>query len=97
MSTSKIVLRTQKTNKQGLAPLCLRITKDRKTQFIFLNYRIHKDDWNPAKMRVRKEHPNSKELNVFIKQKLADAEARSLELETTDQGVRPQKIKNLIL
>lgn len=97
MSTSKIVLRTQKTNKQGLAPLCLRITKDRKTQFIFLNFRIHKDDWNPVKMRVGKGNQNYQYINSFIKQKLADAEARSLELETTDQGVQPQKIKNLIL
>lgn len=97
MSTSKIVLRTQKTNLQGLAPLCLRITKDRKTQFIFLNFRIHKDDWDAKNMRVRKDHPNSKQLNVYLKQKIADAESRSLELETTDQAVQPQKIKNLIL
>jgi integrase/recombinase XerD len=48
MATVSIVLR-KKLNRKGSYPLCIRITKDRKSSFIHLGQRIPEADWDEAK------------------------------------------------
>ncbi|AEV99693.1 integrase [Niastella koreensis] len=81
MSTLKIVLR-RKPNKDGSFPLCLRVTKDRKTSFIHLGYSLQESEWDAQAQRVKRSHPNSVRLNNFLAKKLTEATDTALELES---------------
>ncbi|PSR55771.1 integrase [Adhaeribacter arboris] len=89
MASIKAVLRKNK-NKDNTYPLVIRITKDRKTNFISIGHSVLLDDWNAAIGKVKKSHPNSARLNNLIAKKLAEANDKLLELETTakDTSVR---------
>lgn len=95
MSTVKLILR-QKPNKEGKLPLTLRITKDRKSSFIYLGHYLSEDEWDDVKQRVRKSHPNSTRLNNLILKKLSEANDHSLELETQRNHVSAHAVKQKI-
>lgn len=97
MATVKVILRTSKINSAGEAPLCIRITKDRNSKFIFLNYRIKPDCWDDEKNRVRKSHPNYQQLNAYLADKVKEAEAVALKMETADKKILPELIKEQIM
>jgi integrase/recombinase XerD len=65
-ATIKIVLRKEE-KQDGTFPLAIRITKDRKTSYVYLNYSINPKDWNEKTQSVKKSHPNSQRLNSFLK------------------------------
>lgn len=103
MASLKIILRKKKNqdgsvkfNKDGTLPLTMRITKDRKTSFIYLGYSIKENDWDEAAQKVKKSHPNSARLNNYIAKKLAEANNTTLELETTKNYVSVRAVKNKI-
>ena len=95
MASIKIVLR-KKQNKDKTYPLAIRITKDRRTSFIYLGQNVNEDDWDHVMQRVRKSHPNSARLNNLLIKKLAEANDKSLELETQKEEVSKDAIKNFI-
>lgn len=99
MSTVKIVLRKKK-NQQGelpdLLPLTLRITKDRKTSFIYLGHSIKETDWDEKTQRVKKTHLNSTRLNNLLMAKLAEANDKALELQTQKDSYSVSAVKNKI-
>ena len=95
MATIKIVLRKKK-NKDNTFPLAIRITKDRKTSFIHLGQHIKDTDWNEDTQRVKKSHPNSVRLNNFLLTKLAEANDKSLELETAKPVVTARAVSQKI-
>ncbi|CCH56583.1 tyrosine type site-specific recombinase [Fibrisoma limi BUZ 3] len=95
MAVVKLVLR-KKPNKEGKCPLTLRITQDRKSNFIYLGHHIDPADWDESKQRVKKSHPNSARLNNLIIKKLAEANDQSLELETQKSYVSAQAVKQRI-
>jgi len=86
----------QKPNKDGTLPLCLRITKDRKTSFIHLGYSLKESDWDAEKNRVKKSYPNSARLNNYLAKKLADATNGALEVETKKAHVSARAVKSKI-
>ncbi len=95
MATVKVVLR-KKANKEGRFPLALRITKDRKTSFIYLGHNVKEDEWNEAEQCVKSSHPNSKRLNNFILKKKAEASDKSIEAETQNDDVSVKAIKRKV-
>lgn len=95
MASIKVVLRT-KVNKDGTFPLALRITKDRKSSFIYLGYNLKPEDWIASEQRVKSSHPNSKRLNNFILTRKAEASDMSLEVETQKKEVSTRAIKQKI-
>lgn len=97
MATVKIILRTSKINSFGEAPLCIRVIKNRKAQFIFLNYRLKPEHWDEKNRQVKKSHPNSKPLNHFIATKIKEAQDAALTLETNDKEVLSEHIKERIM
>jgi integrase/recombinase XerD len=92
MSSVKIILR-QKQSKDGLFPLAVRITKDRKTTYIYLGQSLAESQWDEAAQRVKKSHPNSARLNNFILKKLAEANDTLLELQTQKEDVSSRAVK----
>lgn len=97
MANITILLKMNKVDKNGNAPIYLRIIKDRKVKFISLGYKIHPDLWDKTASKVRKSHPNSARINNFIAHKIADASDIALEMESSSNYVAPKKIKEAIL
>ncbi len=95
MASVKVVL-YPRAKKDGTFPLALRITKDRKSSYIFLDYSVKKEDWVADEQRVKSSHPNSKRLNNFILAKKAEASNTSIEIETQKKEVSSRAIKQKI-
>jgi integrase/recombinase XerD len=95
MASIKVVL-YPRAKKDGTFPLALRITKDRKSSYIFMDYSVKKEDWIEDEQRVKNSHPNSKRLNNFILAKKAEASDTSLEVETHKKEVSTRAIKQKI-
>lgn len=97
MATVKLLLKMDKLNDDGLAPLYIRIIKNRKTKYISLGQYIKPEHWNVKDSSVKKGHPNSARLNAFLKTKIAEATNVALELETKSKNVNTEEIKEKIL
>src|SRR5690606_19784446 len=92
MATANIVLR-KKPNKQGLFPLAIRITKDRKSTFISVGQYIALSDWDERQSKVKKSHPNSGRLNNLLLKKLSESNDKLLEIESTENQVSQYTLK----
>jgi integrase/recombinase XerD len=66
MASVKIILRTNKINKAGLAPLYLQIIHDRKSAEVSLKRYISPADWDADKQRVKKSYTGYSPLNIFL-------------------------------
>lgn len=98
MATVKVIQRKDKINlKTGLAPLYLRIIKDRKSKFISLGIKVEPKYWNQEKSTIKKGATNYQELNNYILQKRAEAEKTSLELEGSTSTTTTKKIKDELI
>jgi integrase/recombinase XerD len=80
MASIKIVLRKE-TKRDGTSPLAIRITKDRKTSYVYLDYSVMPSDWDEDNQRVKKSHRNSGRLNSYIADKVAEVMDNALDLE----------------
>lgn len=92
----KVVIRRDKLSKStNEAPVCLRITKDRKVTYKTL---LHLDPkyWNDKEQCVKKQHPNAEGLNANITQKKAELEKGTYLLTVADSSVSIATIRNKI-
>ncbi len=95
MAAIKIVLRKEQ-KKDGTFPLAIRITKDRKSSFIYLEYSIKEEDWDATAGRVKKSYPNSARLNNLLLKKLSEATEKALEVETNKTVVSASAVRQKI-
>ncbi|MCB9326381.1 MAG: phage integrase SAM-like domain-containing protein [Lewinellaceae bacterium] len=95
MGSIKVVLRKKK-NAKGLFPIMVRITKDRKSSYLSTGQYVDEKFWDEKNQKVKKAHPNSTRLNNFIIKKLAEANDKLLELESTQDGITAQVVTNQI-
>lgn len=96
MASIKVVLR-QKANAQGQLPIAIRITKDRKSTFIYTGQYVFGKDWDNKNQRVKKSHPNSGRLNNLILKKLTEANDTVLELAATKKDTSAKAIKKRVV
>jgi len=96
MASVKAVLRKNQKN-DGTYPLVIRITKDRKTSFIYLNHSVLLSDWDQKAQRVKKSYSQCKALNDLITQKLSEAHRTLLELETFNEDGSSESIRDAAL
>lgn len=95
MGSIKTVLRKKK-NGDGLNPIAIRITQNRKSSFIYTGQYIDPKFWDEANHQVRKSHPNAKRLNNLILKKRVEANDKLLELESSEKRVSSQAVKQSI-
>lgn len=97
MATFNYELRTGKENEAGEMPIWLRIYSRGRKVFHSTNINVLPGQWNKSQQRIRKNHPNSKELNAELIRDLHEAERVYLELRN-DLRTEPEaeKIKELI-
>lgn len=92
MASIKAVLRKE-VKKDGTSPLAIRITKDRKTSYIYLDYSLHEKDWDKDNQRVKKSHKNSGRLNGLIAAKMSEVTDNALDLEKEKKDASAQSVR----
>ncbi|MBU2929116.1 site-specific integrase [Winogradskyella psychrotolerans] len=92
-SNAKIVLR-KKQNKQGLYPLAIRITKNRRSTYHYLGHYIDLKYWDEKDIRVKKSHPNAANLNNLLVKKLSEANKTLMNLQAEKQDISINRIKD---
>jgi integrase/recombinase XerD len=96
MATTRVILRTSKTNQKGLAPLYLRITYQRKTSFIALKLNIPLKNWDEVQDRVKPKSPNAQEINSCILQKQSELEKSWLKAKRENVSIQVHELKEQI-
>lgn len=94
-SNASIVLR-KKANKQGLYPLAIRVSKNRRSNYIYIGHYIELNQWDSKKRIVRKSHPHHDRLNHLLASKLVEVNKTVLELQTENQHISSTQIKKEI-
>lgn len=94
-SSIKVTIR-KKPNSQGQFPLVLRITKDRRSTYLYTGQYIDLKYWDQANRSVRKSHPNAVRLNNLLLAKLAEANKTLLTLTSDQKDYSSQSIKQEI-
>ena len=90
MASVSIVFRKDKINKQGLAPIHIRIIKDRKPRYVTTGYMVHELDWDDKNKRIKgrgKDAETNARINADISLQFADTAAKTA---TAGQGVSAQ-------
>lgn len=81
MSSVNALLRN-KTNKQGLHPIVICVTQNRKRSLFHTGQYLDEKFWDSTKRVVKKSHPNSMRINNLISSKLS--EVNSILLDCID-------------
>lgn len=94
-SNAKIVLR-KKPNKEGLYPLAIRITKNRRSTYQYIGHYIELEEWDEKYIRVHKSHPNSNHLNSLLSTQLAEVNKALITLQFEKKDASANQIKKEI-
>jgi integrase len=81
MVSTKIVARKYKKNAKNEVPLYIRLTANRKSQFIALGVSVIIDYWDEKAMQVKRGHPNMARINNFLTTKFAELQSKAIESE----------------
>ena len=65
MASIKIVLRKNMMRKDNTIPLAIRISENYTTNYKWLGQYVLEKDWDKNAGRVKRTHPNAKNLNIF--------------------------------
>jgi site-specific recombinase XerD len=93
MATVKVILRKNKANRRGLAPLYLQLIHNRKTTEISLRKYIEPIYWDEEKQKIKRSHSSQGMLNAIIKK-----ERRKLEdiIDEKDLADTEYNIKDIV-
>jgi site-specific recombinase XerD len=96
MASVKLILKKQKVDASGEAPIYLRLIKNRKTKFISLGIKVALNEWDETKQRVKKNHKGSTRLNAYLATKVADAQGEIADIERRNISVSARKLKEVV-
>ena len=71
-TTSDTPVITSRKDKNGLYPIKIRVTQERKSKYFSLKVSVKKSDWSVSKKRVKTTHPDHLHINNLITVKLSD-------------------------
>jgi len=91
----KIILRKEE-KADGTFPLAIRITKNRKSSYVYLDHSIKPDQWDKQAQKVKRTHPSHVRLNNYLLKKLSEASNKTLEAETEKDHVSSQAVRQKI-
>ena len=97
MTTLKLILREDRVNKSGEAPLYIRMIKNRKIKYFSLNFRLPPKFWNKDEQKIKRSYPNSSRLNAWLKTKVSETMNKVVELQEHDKDYRIKDVKEHIL
>lgn len=96
MATVKILLWKHYKKKDNKFPIAIRITKDRKTRYVFTGKYVAEKEWDSVNSKVKKSHPNSARLNNYLLKKLTEADDALLEATSQDELVTSKQIQKKV-
>ncbi|MEP7129008.1 MAG: phage integrase SAM-like domain and Arm DNA-binding domain-containing protein, partial [Chitinophagales bacterium] len=96
MPSVSIIFRNDKLNSKSLAPIHLRIIKDRKTNYISTGIMLPEKFWDEKNKKVKAGFPNSNRLNSFISNKFTELQDQVFEHETLSKSLTTRQLKNKI-
>jgi len=94
-ANAKIVLR-KKSNREGLYPLAIRITKNRRSTYQYIGHYIELEDWDEKNIRVKKSNINADNLNSLLSLKLSEANKALITLQSEKKDASANQIKKEI-
>lgn len=95
MASSKILLYKSKQKADGRYPIAIRIIKDRRPKYIYIDWILEKD-WNKEDQTVKSSHPNSKRLNNLILKKRTESSDLILESEAQKKDFTSGQITRIM-
>lgn len=96
-SSVKVAPLTHKQDKDGLCPIAIRITVNRKVRYIYTGYKVSLKDWSEKDGgRVKNSHPNFKMINTMIANKRADVTNEIIKTELDRADFTSTQVKNSI-
>lgn len=81
------VLRTDKTRKDGTAPIHIRVTQNRKSRFIGTGITLPPNAWNTDNQRVKSNKPSHQDIQLKIDNQVAELHRRIRKLEALEIDV----------
>lgn len=82
--TVKLLLRESKQRSDGMAPIYLRITANRKSRYKSTGLRLKPKHWNADRQKVRKSHELASAYNDKLRSIRIEAERAALEADTAE-------------
>jgi len=95
MASAKVLLYKSKKKADGRFPIAIRVIKDRRVKYIYIDW-VHEKDWDKQKQRVKHSHPNSQRLNNLILKRLSEADDLILESESFKKNFTAGQITQMI-
>lgn len=96
MVTIKKVIRKDRVNTKGEAPILIRITTDRKPIYHNTGERVYPAWWDEVEEKVAAKHPNAKLINAKLDKLVADIKAGLLKEELQERVVTPDVVRKKI-
>ena len=96
MASVAVIYRKDKLNKKGLAPVHLRIIKDRKISYISSGIMLPEDNWDFKQNNIKSKHRNSKRLNSFLSNKFTELQDQVFEHETILKSLTGRQLRDKI-
>jgi len=87
-ATVKLILDMRRKKANNTYPIVIRVTKNRITRYIFTEYSVLEDDWNPDEQAVKmtsKQYRNVTRVNNHLHQQLLDASDNITKLNSTGE------------
>ena len=96
MATVSVILRKDKINKKGEAPIHFRIIKNRKPSYIATGYMILPDKWDEKNKKAKPGFKNSGRLNSYLANKFTEIQDNVLEYETMSETLTSRNLKDKV-
>lgn len=96
MATVTVILRTDRVNKNGEAPINFCIIKDRKYKKIPTHVKVDPKFWDTDKCKIKRGYPNWQRLNNYISSQKDELEAGVIDGETKLKSLTVKDLKNMI-
>ena len=91
-----VIYRKDKMNEQGLAPIYIRLTKNRRTSYIATDLRIEERYWDPKNKKLRPGYPNNNEANTYLNGLVYQLQGESLREQTENRAGSVRTLKEKI-
>jgi len=96
MASVKLILRSDKADKNGDCPLYILVIKDRKKKYVSAGLKLKPSQWDEERQRVKKNFPNSARVNALLLKKVSDAQGTVADMERKLSSVSAKKIREAI-
>ena len=97
MASSKIILYTSKTLKNGEHPIMIRLIVDRKIKYIYLGFSTTPNLWDDTQKLLLKGYDNFKKTNYIIHKKKSELDGIILDFENEDRSYTVDDIEKKFL